>query len=356
MSTKGILSAEVPPEDTDDAAGFDTARLGIALSVLGGGLAMVAAFAPWATGRFWLLATGASGLDLGDGMFVLLLGAFAVLAALLAPTARRARAGASGIILASGFGLAVVSIVDLILVRSAISEVTSWIDKTMSSAGDFGGPTTNPFSINGGAGLWLAVGASILCIAGGLILVFSSGPANIIKGKTPLFVGATVVIVALLVVGALTTGASFKVDWSLFGGNPEQQQQTANDKAAESGLRNSLAAAKTIFTDTDDYSEISVTMMTQVEPSLTYVDATAASTGPAVISIYSDGNTIYAAAALSRSGTCYYIKDVSTTGTTYGTGPGSACTGQDAATSAASPYWTDGRTDTSSMSGPPYGG
>ena len=41
----------------------------------------------------------------------------------------------------------------------------------------------------------------------------------------------------------------------------------ANDKAAQSSLRNALAAAKTIFTDTDDYSTVDATSLTATEPS-----------------------------------------------------------------------------------------
>ncbi len=109
--------------------------------------------------------------------------------------------------------------------------------------------------------------------------------------------------------------------------------------AAQSSLRNSLAAAKTLFTDTDDYSGISVEAMAQIEPSLNYVDGSIASTGATEISIYTNGSNVYAAAALSDSGTCLYVKDDATTGTTYGTGPGSACTGQDAADSATAASW-----------------
>ena len=44
----------------------------------------------------------------------------------------------------------------------------------------------------------------------------------------------------------------------------------ANDKAAQSSVRNALAAAKTIFTDTDDYSTVTGASLLATEPSLTY--------------------------------------------------------------------------------------
>jgi len=56
------------------------------------------------------------------------------------------------------------------------------------------------------------------------------------------------------------------------------------DPAAQSSLRNALAAAKTIFTDQDTYSDVTVKLMAQTEPSLTFVDT--ASSGPNVISVY----------------------------------------------------------------------
>src|SRR3954454_24973063 len=54
----------------------------------------------------------------------------------------------------------------------------------------------------------------------------------------------------------------------------------ANDKAAQSGVRNALAAAKTIFTDTDDYSTVNAGSLGAAEPSLTYA---ATSNGPTAI-------------------------------------------------------------------------
>src|SRR5215831_5806926 len=40
----------------------------------------------------------------------------------------------------------------------------------------------------------------------------------------------------------------------------------ANDKAAQSSLRNAIAAAKTIFTDTDDYSTVTGASLLATEP------------------------------------------------------------------------------------------
>jgi type IV pilus assembly protein PilA len=106
----------------------------------------------------------------------------------------------------------------------------------------------------------------------------------------------------------------------------------AQDKAAESGLRNAIAAAKTLFTDTDDYSTVDAAAMLAVEPSLTYADS-GDSTGPGNISIDVPDNTTVDMAALSDSGTCFYLEDVSTSGTTFGKldAGAAACAGTDAA-------------------------
>jgi type IV pilus assembly protein PilA len=111
----------------------------------------------------------------------------------------------------------------------------------------------------------------------------------------------------------------------------------AQNRAAQSSLRNALTAAKVLYTDTDDYSTATVANMALVEPSLTYVATGTASTGANNVSVYNNagaaGGQVWAAAALSASGTCFLIKDTATAGTTYGTN--ATCTGTQANTSAA---------------------
>ena len=94
----------------------------------------------------------------------------------------------------------------------------------------------------------------------------------------------------------------------------------ANDKAAQSSLRNALAAAKTIFTDTDDYSTVDATSLTATEPSLTY-PATPA--GPTEISFVVGDTTsgitdgAIQMAAWSKAGNCFGLLDESDAGTTF---------------------------------------
>ena len=93
----------------------------------------------------------------------------------------------------------------------------------------------------------------------------------------------------------------------------------AQNRAAQSSLRNALVAAKTIFTDNNDYTQATTTNMAAVEPSLTYVATGSASTGPTVVSVAPNSTTEWAAASHAASGNCYWIRDrANGPGTTYG--------------------------------------
>jgi type IV pilus assembly protein PilA len=121
----------------------------------------------------------------------------------------------------------------------------------------------------------------------------------------------------------------------------------AQDRAAQSSLRNSLTAAKTLYTDQNDYSTAlpgsATTGLQSVEPSLTYVAAATASTDPKTVSVAvtGTGNVIWSAAAMSKSGTCYTITDTATgPGTQYGSTTTAAnCTGTWAAANSTAGSW-----------------
>jgi type IV pilus assembly protein PilA len=111
-------------------------------------------------------------------------------------------------------------------------------------------------------------------------------------------------------------------------------RQRAQNRAAQSSLRNGLTAAKTLYTDTDSYVGATVTALGASEPSLTFQSTS--STGPKEIDflvgdVATGDNQVFAAAAKSDSGTCFKIKDVAaaggtgagnTAGTWYGQGTG----------------------------------
>ncbi len=130
-------------------------------------------------------------------------------------------------------------------------------------------------------------------------------------------------------------------------------RQRANDRAAQSSLRNALTAAKTVFTDTGDYSGAfpgvvgpPATGLSAIEPSLTFVStASTGATSFKTISVAAvPGGQVWWAEALSKSGKCFGIEDNSGPGglgTTYAgttTALAASCT---APAVAAPPSWTD---------------
>ena len=88
-------------------------------------------------------------------------------------------------------------------------------------------------------------------------------------------------------------------------------QNKAKDRSAQSSVRNALTAAKTIYSDTSLYTSATLVELEAVEPSLEYLAT--ASTGPKVISVVTTATGFYAA-ALSATGTCFYLTDVVSAG------------------------------------------
>jgi type IV pilus assembly protein PilA len=99
-------------------------------------------------------------------------------------------------------------------------------------------------------------------------------------------------------------------------------RQRAQDRAAQSDLRNALAAAKTMYTDTDAYTgadETAVTGLVSVEPSLTYIAGDSAAPDFEVSVVVGGANDQeWGAARMSASGRCYIIHDIAS-GATAGT-------------------------------------
>lgn len=118
-------------------------------------------------------------------------------------------------------------------------------------------------------------------------------------------------------------------------------RERAQDRAAQSSLRNALTAAKTAYVDDSDYLTAAFDDLPAIEPSLTYVVGTANSTDFKVVSVTNTDQT-WSGAAVSKSGKCFQIRDTATgtgtAGTFYGEVPGPACTGTAAATAAGSEW------------------
>ena len=100
-------------------------------------------------------------------------------------------------------------------------------------------------------------------------------------------------------------------------------RQRAQDRAAQSNLRNSMAAAKVYFTDNETYLGFNAAAADVIEPSGVYIDAAAPAVDQVAI-VPAATATIVQLVAVSGSGTAFCIKDVTTpaasAGTFYGTG------------------------------------
>jgi type IV pilus assembly protein PilA len=118
-------------------------------------------------------------------------------------------------------------------------------------------------------------------------------------------------------------------------------QNKAKDRSAQSSLRNSLTAAKTVYADKQVYTDASSANLPSIEPSLTYKAGNALSTGPKDVSVTPDGQAWYGA-ALSKTDDCFYIKDTAGAGTKYAKAAAAVCKGDDAKALADGSYSADG--------------
>ena len=95
-------------------------------------------------------------------------------------------------------------------------------------------------------------------------------------------------------------------------------RQRAQDRAAQSDLRNALTAEKTVYTDNETF-EANLATMTGIEPSLKW--AAAPTTGSVDVTVGSSAtgtNDITCVHRRSKSGTEFALKDIAT-GTNAGT-------------------------------------
>ena len=102
----------------------------------------------------------------------------------------------------------------------------------------------------------------------------------------------------------------------------------AQERSAQSNLRNALTAAKTLYTDTEDYTAATPAALENAAPELAY--AATASTGEKVISVATNATKVQLA-VWAKSGKCFTITDdvaassAGTTGPTEKAGNQAAC-------------------------------
>ncbi len=99
----------------------------------------------------------------------------------------------------------------------------------------------------------------------------------------------------------------------------------ANDRSAQSNLRNALTAEKTLYTDNETFTATAavgpptgISLLQSVEPSLTWVNAAASYANRNVSAVTPSPQSVILATQ-SATGTCWFILDVSTPGTPSGT-------------------------------------
>lgn len=107
----------------------------------------------------------------------------------------------------------------------------------------------------------------------------------------------------------------------------------AQDRAAQSSLHNGLTAAKVVFSDHGDYTLATLPALGAVEPSLAWVAASSASTGPNSVSVDPVSANYVVLAGQSKSGKCFFVSDdesAASAGALYARAAAGNCTASDA--------------------------
>jgi type IV pilus assembly protein PilA len=106
-------------------------------------------------------------------------------------------------------------------------------------------------------------------------------------------------------------------------------RKSADDRSAQTAVRNAYTNAKTIFSDANQnsYTAVTSTLLGAAAPELTFVAAASASTKPTEVSFDTSVATVFIDASKSNSGKCFFIKEDITTGVFYGSSAsgGGAC-------------------------------
>ncbi len=85
-------------------------------------------------------------------------------------------------------------------------------------------------------------------------------------------------------------------------------RERAQDRAAQSDLRNALTAAKTLYVDDQTYASVDAAALGGVEPSLEFADSGSSTVANPVILVDATAETI-TLTKMSQSGTCFVLID-----------------------------------------------
>jgi type IV pilus assembly protein PilA len=118
------------------------------------------------------------------------------------------------------------------------------------------------------------------------------------EGFTLIELMVVVLIIAILIAIAIPTFLGLR--------------ERAQDRGAQSDLRNGLTAAKAFYADDEAYTNATVANLTATEPSLTFLAAGTASAAPGFgvsVAVGGANDQEFAGARMSASGTCFEIRD-----------------------------------------------
>ena len=112
----------------------------------------------------------------------------------------------------------------------------------------------------------------------------------------------------------------------------------AQDRAAQSSLREALTSGRVVFADYNDYLPATIAEFQAVDQSVQWVSGALSSTNPTTVSGDTTGGVL-TIAAFSKSGTCFFMRDDPPHDTKYGQIPNATWADCNAANNGAVPAW-----------------